>query len=113
MDFDEVDEGSRIIYRPKYSSRINEDTLIERSPSGDFVKFRGLGWISRDDLNHYDILEVLSFEDDDMYPNCLTPWKCNGPHLSPCRGAPGGSHQLERYMDALELSKYTKGGVRV
>jgi hypothetical protein len=21
-------------------------------------------------------------EADDMCPNCLTPWKCNGPHLS-------------------------------
>jgi len=19
--------------------------------------------------------------DDDMCPNCLTPWKCNGPHI--------------------------------
>lgn len=21
--------------------------------------------------------------EDDMCPNCLTPWKCNGPHLTP------------------------------
>lgn len=22
--------------------------------------------------------------DDDMCPNCVTPWKCNGPHLAAC-----------------------------
>jgi hypothetical protein len=24
----------------------------------------------------------IVYEDDDMCPNCVTPWKCNGPHLS-------------------------------
>jgi len=22
-------------------------------------------------------------QEEDMCPNCVTPWKCNGPHLSP------------------------------
>ena len=25
---------------------------------------------------------VLDDFDDDMCPNCVTPWKCNGPHLT-------------------------------
>ena len=27
----------------------------------------------------------------DMCPNCVTPWKCNGPHLQP----PGGWERYE------------------
>lgn len=94
MDFDEVGEGSRIIYRPKYSRRINEDVLLERSPSREFVKFKGMGWMSRGELKHYELVEVI----------CAAPEQ-----TGPCRNAPAGSPQLQRYLDALELSKYTNG----
>lgn len=26
---------------------------------------------------------LTAAQDDDMCPNCLTPWKCNGPHRTP------------------------------
>lgn len=107
--FETLEEGTRFIYRRNYSSALKEDTLEERSPSGDHLKFRGLGWLSfKEASSHYTLVEVLgkSEEIDDMCPNCVTPWKCNGPHLKPCRGAPSGSPQLERYLDAIELSKY-------
>jgi hypothetical protein len=32
--------------------------------------------------------------DDDMCPNCVTPWKCNGPHLSP-----DGQWRIVQYPD--------------
>lgn len=88
--------------------------MLERSPSGDFYKFQSMGWISKKELSYFTLLEVLGSstipkdsDEPEMCPNCLTPWKCNGPHVTePCRGAPGGSHQLERYLDALELSRY-------
>lgn len=116
IDFRALEEGVRFIYRRNYSSTLHEDDLEERSPSGDYLKFRSLGWLSlKEASSHYTLVEVLgkskevlgnSKEVDDMCPNCVTPWKCNGPHLNPCRNAPGGSPQLERYLDALELSKY-------
>ena len=28
-------------------------------------------------------LDSLAVQEADMCPNCVTPWKCNGPHLSP------------------------------
>ncbi len=96
MDFEDVGEGSRIIYRPKYSRRINEDVLLERSPSREFVKFKGMGWMSRGELKHYELVEVV----------CASP---EAGQTRPCRNAPRGSPQLERYLDALELSKYTNG----
>ena len=93
MDFEEVGQGSRIIYRPRYSNRISEDVLLERSPSGEFVKFKGMGWMSRGELKHYEILEVIREAPEEE-------------QSAPCRNAPGGSPQLQRYLDALELSRY-------
>lgn len=108
--FDTLEEGTRFIYRRNYSSMLQEDTLKERSPSGEYLKFLLLGWLSFKDVSsHYTLVEVLgeSKEEDDMCPNCVTPWKCNGPHRPrKCRGAPGGSPELERYLDAMELSRY-------
>lgn len=106
-DLGSVAEGSRILYRARFSIRVMEDSVLERSPSGDFVRFKTMGWVSMPELRHYELLEVLGSSDDgdDMCPNCVTPWKCNGPHLpAPCRGAPGGSPELERYLDSLGLS---------
>jgi len=104
--FDEVEVGSRLLYRPKYASRIVEDAIVERSPSGDFVKFKNMGWVSRSELVHYELLEVLEGGEEaegEMCPNCVTPWKCNGPHVhKPCRNAPGGSRELERYFDSIK-----------
>lgn len=105
--FGGVAEGSRVLYRLKSSAKIFEDVLLERSPSKEFTKFRTLGWASAQDLALYELVEVICsgpLDGDDMCPNCVTPWKCNGPHIKPCRGAPGGSHQLERYIDSLGLS---------
>lgn len=90
-----------MLYRRSHSSTAIEDALVEKSPSGEFYKFRHMGWRSRRELSHLTLLEVLG-DEDDMCPNCVTPWKCNGPHR-PCRGAPGGSPQLERYIDSLGL----------
>jgi hypothetical protein len=105
MEFDGVEEGSRILYRRRYSIRVVEDRLIERSPSGEYLKFDLMGWINRADLKHHELLEILGAgSSEEMCPNCVTPWKCNGPHSLSCRNAPGGSPQLEQYIDALELS---------
>lgn len=104
--FDALEEGARFIYRRNYSSTIHEDILEERSPSGEHLKFRSLGWLSFVDVSgHYTLVEVLGESElaDDMCPNCVTPWKCNGPHIKPCRGAPGGSPELERYLRELGL----------
>jgi hypothetical protein len=103
MDFEDVGEGSRIIYRPKYARRISEDVLLERSPSREFVKFKGMGWMSRGELKHYELVEVICSAER-ACPGCATPEKPED--SKPCRNAPGGSPQLERYLDALELSKY-------
>lgn len=50
---------------------------------------------------------ALNYEPaDEMCPNCVTPWKCNGPHLphlKPCRGAPSGSPESERYFRELGI----------
>ena len=35
------------------------------------------GWQARAD--HDD--ERLAADDSEMCPNCVTPWKCNGPHV--------------------------------
>lgn len=104
--FEALEEGTRFIYRRNYSSTLNEDTLEERSPSGEYLKLRCLGWLSSKEVSsHYTLVEVLGEskldEDMDMCPNCVTPWKCNGPHIRPCRGAPGGSHELERYFKEM------------
>ena len=106
FDFFAVETTARLLYRLKYSSKICEDSLVERSPSGDFLKFKGLGWLSKSELRHFELLEVLgSFgEEECMCPNCVTPWKCNGPHLpKPCKGAPSCSPQLERYMNSFNF----------
>lgn len=110
--FDSVSEGSRILYRKNYSSTVREDQLIEKSPSGEFFKFKNMGWLSSGELSHLVLLEVLgsaaSEEGDSMCPNCVTPWKYNRPHMPyKCRGAPGGSPELERYLDALELPRHS------
>lgn len=108
-NFETLEEGTRFIYRRNYSSTLQEDTLEERSPSGEHLKFRCLGWLSlKDVLNHHTLVEVLGESKlrddmDDMCPNCVTPWKCNGPHIRPCRGAPGGSPELERYLKEMGL----------
>jgi hypothetical protein len=93
MDFNDVGEGSRIIYRPKYARRIQEDILLERSPSREFIKFKGMGWMSQGELKHYELVEVI----------CSVP---EAEETKPCRNAPGGSRQLEQYLDTLELSKH-------
>ena len=114
MDFEGVGEGSRIIYRPRYSTRVFEDRLVERSPSGEFVKFEVLGWVAKSELRHYELLEVLGVSEDfdGMCPNCVTPWKCNGPHVMPCRNAPAGSPQLESYLDSLGVSSHVSERIR-
>lgn len=117
--FESVSEGDRVLCRKNYSNNIVEDFLLERSPSGEFYKFKNLGWLSKKELSHFVLLEIIGREgrglnagdsgEPDMCPNCLTPWNYNSPHVpKPCRGAPGGSPQLERYLDALGLYRCEK-----
>lgn len=110
FDFKSLSVGDRFLYRKNYMSSIMEDAVLEMSPSGKYVKLRG-GWTPMDDLlTHHVFIEVLGKADDaddadmDACPNCVTPWKCNGPHIQrPCVGAPGGSPDLEAYMRSLGL----------
>lgn len=108
LNFKSLSVGDRFLYRKSYTSSIMEDEVIELSPSGNYVKLRG-GWFSMADLVfHHALIEVLGGADEvdevDMCPNCVTPWKCNGPHIQrPCVGAPGGSPDLEAYMRSLGL----------
>lgn len=104
VEFESLKEGTRFIYRRNHSSLISEDKLEERSPSGMYLKFYGAGWLEIKYLSfHCTLIEILNdVPSDDMCPNCVTPWKCNGSHtLNPCRGAPGGSPQLDEYMRRL------------
>ena len=43
--------------------------------------------------------------EDDMCPNCVTPWKCNGPHEHTPTGVPIPARPLEmpveQWMDCL------------
>lgn len=106
VGFDRLKEGDRFLFKKKFLPGILEDELVEVSPSSGYVKFARAGWMSSCDLFNYELLEVLkpAPEAEDMCPNCLTPWKCNGPHhLRPCRGAPGGSPQMEEYLRSLGL----------
>lgn len=106
LNFESLSAGDRFLYRKSYMSSIMEGEVIELSPSGNYVKLRG-GWVSMADLvSHHVLIEVLGKEEDGDYmcPNCVTPWKCNGPHLQkPCMGAPGGSPELESYIRSLGL----------
>lgn len=102
--------GDRFLHRTSYSSRLIEDSLVERSPSGDHLKLCVVGWMSLADLrSRHQIVEVLGPRQDpedpeEMCPNCVTPWKCNGPHLlKPRRNAPSGSPELERHMEDMGL----------
>jgi hypothetical protein len=47
--------------------------------------------------------------DDDMCPNCVTPWKCNGPHIAPGSAAALAQRKDEPvvWVDPLWL---TSGG---
>lgn len=110
ISFDDLPEGTRLLYRVRHATRITEDRILERSPSGNYINFEVLGWVSKSDLKHYEFIEALDHEKgSEMCPNCIAPWKCNGPHLVPCRNAPAGSPQLESYLDSLGL-KTTKEG---
>ena len=80
FDRDSLPAGSRFLYRSLSASSIREDTVLEWSGSGEFSKLANAGWLSSRDRSMLVLLEVL--EDDDMCPNCVTPWKCNGPHKS-------------------------------
>lgn len=106
--FASLKEGDRFLFKKKFLAGIAEDELVEISPSSGYMKFARTGWMSSCDLSHYELLEVLkpaaASDGDDMCPNCVTPWKCNGPHHPrPCRGAPGGSPQLDEYLRSLGL----------
>lgn len=75
---DSLPAGSRFLYRSLSGGSVKEDSVLEWSASGEFVKLKTLGWLSSNDRFRIVPLEVLDF--DDMCPNCVTPWKCNGPH---------------------------------
>lgn len=70
--------GDGVGNRSLSAGPIREDRVLEWSGSGEFVKLSNSGWLSSRDRSMLVVLEVL--EDDDMCPNCVTPWKCNGPH---------------------------------
>jgi hypothetical protein len=74
---DSLPVGSRFLYR-SLSGPVREDVVLEWSGSGEFIKLKVLGWLSSNDRFRIVPLEILDF--DDMCPNCVTPWKCNGPH---------------------------------
>jgi hypothetical protein len=105
ISFKALAVGDRFIFRKSYSSMLSEDYVFEVSPSGRHLKLK-IGWVSMESLesNHV-LVEVLDKkQSDDMCPNYVAPWKCNGSHkISPCVGAPAGSPQLEEYMRRLGL----------
>lgn len=75
--------GTRFLYRTSGGSKVFEDIVVEWSPSGTFVKLKHEGWRSSSDMSKFVVLEILvkpRAETEDMCPNCVTPWKCNGPH---------------------------------
>jgi hypothetical protein len=57
-----------ILYREEDPDLLPEERIIERLKADPGVQARA---------------EALADIVDDMCPNCVTPWKCNGPHLLP------------------------------
>ena len=51
-------------------------------------------------------MEAATGGEDDMCPNCVTPWKCNGPHEST-----GGASVSERARELL-AAEYSKCGMQ-
>lgn len=87
--------GTRFLYRTLGSLKVLEDVVLEWAPSGLFVRCRDVGWQSLESFSYFNFLETLAplrdpvpattsrCEEDldpEMCPNCVTPWKCNGPH---------------------------------
>lgn len=84
VDQNNVPEGTRFLYRGFMSGSPREDFLIEWSPSGKYAHLKNQGWMACEDIFRFELLEILptrNEKEDDMCPNCVTPWKCNGPHL--------------------------------
>ncbi len=56
------------------------------------VAWRALALLQRElDAEATVVINKLNYNynlDDAMCPNCVTPWKCNGPHLLPDVGCP-------------------------
>lgn len=90
MDFDLNSEscpsGTRFIYKIRdenqnsWRSKVYEDVVVEWAPSGVFVKCRSAGWRSVDFFSFFEVLPATQIDEPEMCPNCVTPWKCNGPH---------------------------------
>lgn len=78
--------GTRFIYKindenqNSKTTKVYEDLVLEWAPSGVFVKCKFTGWRPVDFFAFFEVLGKVS-HDSDMCPNCITPWKCNGPHL--------------------------------
>lgn len=92
VDLPSLPIGSRFLYRPKWPSKVLEDALVGRSPSGAYFKLEILGWVSEPELADCELLEILS--------------PAAGSSANPvgkCRNAPAGSPQLEAYMNDLGL----------
>jgi len=87
-----VPMGLRFLYRLKWPAEVLEDVLVERSPSGTYVKFGVLGWVSESELAGYELLEILT-----------PPAGGVEKPERKCRNAPAGSPQLEAYMNDLGL----------
>lgn len=85
INFESCPTGTRFLYRTTGGNIIMEDVVLEWSGSGMFVKLLHAGWMSAKEASVRTVfLEALAptNSQEDMCPNCVTPWKCNGPHLS-------------------------------
>lgn len=84
VDKKNVPQGTRFLYRGFLSTSPREDFLVEWSPSGMYVHLKNQGWMTSEDVFRFELLEILPNQkqkEEDLCPNCVTLWKCNGPHI--------------------------------
>lgn len=84
--------NTRFLYKGFLIDPIREDFLLEWSPSGKYAHLKKRGWLTFEEISKFELLEKLpdsSYNEEEyLCPNCITPWKCNGPHLEGAKNEP-------------------------
>ena len=83
----DVDHDRELLKREAERDVLRRDAERYRWIAADPRNRGSLEWLEADEINaHIDAaLQSRSEEWPEMCPNCVTPWKCNGPHIAPER----------------------------
>jgi hypothetical protein len=75
LDLEKLREMLESLQEDIYQRDLTPDTIEDRLE--DIIRYTYV-------LEDYDPNSAVTDEDvDEMCPNCVTPWKCNGPHWGP------------------------------